>query len=68
MSVGVPYMFSDDGSYHELADEAGIYYKDSDDFLELINKVLDDDEFRNEFRVAPDTARNPVFQRLRASS
>ena len=49
MSVGVPYMFSDDGSYHELADKAGIYYKDSDDFLELINKVLDDDEFRNEY-------------------
>ena len=49
MSVGVPYMFSDDGSYHELADEAGIYYKDSDDFLELINKALDDKEFRNEY-------------------
>ena len=49
MSVGVPYMFSDDGSYHELADEAGIYYKDSDDFLELMNKALDDKEFRNEY-------------------
>jgi len=49
MSVGVPYMFSDDGSYHELADEAGIYYKDSDEFLELINKTLDDENFRNEY-------------------
>jgi len=48
MSVGVPYMFSDDGSYHELADKAGIYYKDSDEFLELINKTLDDKNFRNE--------------------
>ncbi len=49
MSVGVPYMFSDDGSYHELADDAGIYYKDSDEFLELINKSLDDENFRNEY-------------------
>jgi len=49
MSVGVPYMFSDDGSYHELADEAGIYYKDSDEFLTLMNKVLDDENFRNEY-------------------
>ena len=49
MSVGVPYMFSDDGSYHELADDAGIYYKDSDEFLELINKTLDDENFRNEY-------------------
>tara|TARA_R110002096_G_scaffold55053_2_gene141753 strand:- start:1756 stop:3090 length:1335 start_codon:yes stop_codon:yes gene_type:complete len=49
MSVGVPYMFSDDGSYHELADEAGIYYKGSDDFLKLMNKALDDKEFRNEY-------------------
>ena len=49
MSVGVPYMFSDDGSYHELADKAGIYYKNSDDFLELMNKILDDKKFRNEY-------------------
>ena len=49
MSVGVPYMFSDDGSYHELADEAGIYYKDSDEFLELMNKTLDNKKFRNKY-------------------
>ena len=49
MSVGVPYMFSDDGSYHELADDAGIYYKGSDEFLKLMNKALDDKEFRNEY-------------------
>ena len=49
MSVGVPYLFSDDGSYHELADEAGIYYKDEKDFSDNINKVLDDKEFRKEY-------------------
>ena len=49
MSVGVPYLFSDDGSYHELADEAGIYYKDEKDFSDKINKVLDDKEFRKEY-------------------
>ena len=42
-------MFSDDGSYHELADKAGIYYKDSNEFLTLMNKVLDDENFRNEY-------------------
>ena len=49
MCVGVPYLFSDDGSYHELADEAGIYYKDEKDFSDKINKVLDDKEFRKEY-------------------
>ena len=49
MSVGVPYLFSDDGSYHELADEAGIYYKDEKDFSDKINKVLDDRKFRKEY-------------------
>jgi glycosyltransferase involved in cell wall biosynthesis len=41
MSVGVPYMFSDDGYYHELADSAGIYYKDEDEFYTKINNILD---------------------------
>ncbi len=49
MSVGVPYMFSDDDSYHELADYAGIYYTDSDSFLKLMNTVLDDNDFRNQY-------------------
>ena len=46
MSVGVPYMFSDDGYYHELADSAGIYYKDEDEFYTKINNILDDDSDR----------------------
>ena len=41
MSVGVPYMFSDDGYYHELADSAGIYYKGEDEFYTKINNILD---------------------------
>ena len=43
MSVGVPYMFSDDDYYHELAGDAGIYYKDENEFMFELNKFLDDD-------------------------
>ena len=46
MSVGVPYMFSDDDYYHELADSAGIYYKDGGEFFKKINNILDDDNDR----------------------
>ena len=46
MSVGVPYMFSDDNYYHELADSAGIYYKDDSDFIQTIHTILDNDEDR----------------------
>ena len=46
MSVGVPYMFSDDSYYHELADSSGIYYKDEDEFFIKINNILDDDSTR----------------------
>jgi glycosyltransferase involved in cell wall biosynthesis len=49
MSVGVPYMFSDDGYYHELADDAGIYYKDEDEFFNKLNNILDDKELRDEW-------------------
>ena len=40
MSVGVPYMFSDDNYYHELADSAGIYYKDDSDFIQTFLRIL----------------------------
>jgi len=46
MSVGVPYMFSDDNYYHELADSSGIYYKDGDEFFTKINNILDNDSDR----------------------
>jgi glycosyltransferase involved in cell wall biosynthesis len=49
MSVGVPYLFSDDGSYHELADDAGLYYEDENQFLEKMNTILDDEEVREEY-------------------
>jgi len=49
MSVGVPYLFSDDGSYHELADYAGVYYEDGKQFLEKINVMLDHDIVRDTY-------------------
>jgi len=49
MSVGVPYLFSDDMSYHELADGAGIYYKDGDDLIDKIEELIDTPNLRNEW-------------------
>ena len=49
MSVGVPYLFSDDGYYHELADDAGIYYKDDNQFSAAINNLLDNDNLYTEY-------------------
>ena len=49
MSVGVPYMFSDDDYYHELANGAGIYYKNEDEFFKKINNILDNKELRDEW-------------------
>jgi glycosyltransferase involved in cell wall biosynthesis len=49
MSVGVPYLFSDDDYYHELANKAGIYYRNDNDFNQCINKLLDDKNLRDEW-------------------
>ena len=48
MSVGVPYMFSDDDYYHELADDAGIYY-DEDAFVDKLDNLLDIPDVRDEW-------------------
>ena len=47
MSVGVPYMFSEDNYYRELAGNEGIYYKDEDEFNKQLNLILDDDNVRD---------------------
>jgi glycosyltransferase involved in cell wall biosynthesis len=47
MSVGVPYLFSNDDYYHELANDCGIYYNDDMDFNQCINGLLDDKKFRD---------------------
>ena len=51
MSVGVPYMFSDDDYYYELADNAGIYYTDENGFFIWINNLLDNEDLRNDWSV-----------------
>ena len=50
MSVGVPYMFSDDDYYHELAGDAGIYY-DEDAFVDKLDNLLDIPDVRDEWSV-----------------
>jgi hypothetical protein len=50
MSVGVPYMFSDDDYYHELAGDAGIYY-DEDVFVDKLDNLLDIPDVRDEWSV-----------------
>ncbi len=49
MSVGVPYLFSDDDYYHELADDAGIYYEDGKDLLVKINNLFNVGDLRDEW-------------------
>ena len=46
MSVGVPYMFSDDDYYHELAGDAGIYYNDESNFIQTMHTILDNEDDR----------------------
>ena len=46
MSVGVPYMFSDDDYYHELAGDAGIYYDGESNFIQTIHTILDNEDDR----------------------
>tara|TARA_R100001377_G_scaffold24899_1_gene13443 strand:+ start:194 stop:1567 length:1374 start_codon:yes stop_codon:yes gene_type:complete len=47
MSVGVPYHFSNDSYYHELADYAGIYYKDADELNANIQDLMDISDLRS---------------------
>ena len=49
MSVGVPYLFSDDDYYHELADSAGCYYADGDDLILKIENLFDVPDLRSEW-------------------
>jgi len=46
MSVGVPYMFLDADYYHELAGDAGMYYKEND-FVSMISTMLSDKRVRD---------------------
>ena len=46
MSVGVPYLFSDDDYYHELVGDKGLYYRESS-FNNLLSSLLDDETMRN---------------------
>ena len=49
MSVGVPYLFSNDDYYYELANSCGIYYNDDVDFLDRLNSLLNNFNLRNEW-------------------
>ena len=46
MSVGVPYVFYDAEYYKEYSGEAGLYFKTNNEFLQHVNKLLDDASFR----------------------
>lgn len=42
MSVGVPYLFSDDDYYKELAGDAGVYYSSDEDFRNKLSEFFMD--------------------------
>ena len=47
MSVGVPYIFYDADYYEQYAKDGGVYFKNDEDFLNKMNKMLDDESYRN---------------------
>ena len=49
MAVGVPYIFYDADYYEQYAKDAGIYFKKDDEFMNEVNKILDDKTHRNEY-------------------
>ena len=49
MSVGVPYLFSNDDYYYELANNCGIYYNNDVDFLDRLDSLLNNSNLRNEW-------------------
>ena len=49
MSVGTPYIFLNAGYYSECIKDAGIYFNDDDEFMKEMNKMLDDENHRNEY-------------------
>ena len=49
MSVGTPFMFLDEDYYSETVKDSGIYFNTDDEFNKKINKVLDDNDYRNKY-------------------
>jgi hypothetical protein len=49
LSVEVPYIFSNDDYYKELADTAGLYYSNDDEFLTNCRTLLDNPHVRLEY-------------------
>ena len=52
MSVGVPYLFFDEDYYHELAEDAGKYYENAEQFIMFIQPFLDDPTVRETYSKA----------------
>ena len=64
MSVGTPYMFLNEDYYYQYADYAGIYFNNNNEFMEKINKILDDENYRNKYsKKSIDTAKQNTWQK-----
>jgi len=46
MAVGVPYIFYDADYYSQYAEDAGIYFKKDEEFIEHMNNILDQSPLR----------------------
>ena len=49
MAIGVPYIFYDADYYSQYAEDAGIYFKKDDEFMNEVNRILDDETHRNDY-------------------
>ena len=49
MAVGVPYIFYDAEYYSQYAGDAGIYFKKDEEFIKQMNKILNQEAYRNNY-------------------
>jgi len=64
MSVGTPYILLNANYYSETIKDTGIYFDDDKEFMVKINKILDDENYRNKYsKKSIDTAKQNTWQK-----
>ena len=65
MSVGTPYILLNANYYSETIKDTGIYFDDDKEFMVEINKILDDENYRNKYsKKSIDTAKQNTWQKI----
>ena len=51
MAVGTPYIFYDVDYYSQYAEDAGVYFNTDNEFMNKMNKILDDESYRKTYSI-----------------